>query len=137
MNPVFVQIKAANAKTQILVGANKAHLHLNLILVIHHTPAHVLQCPELSTHSNQSFPTCSPQADSMCSTYLTFTHPHTNHKRHASSTKPKPHLPAAQTPVQQRTYTTAHSLNLCPLALSYLSGVGNESKWWKEDERKG
>lgn len=59
-------------------------------------------------------------------------HPHTNHKRHASSTKPKPHLPAAQTPVQQRTYTTAHSLNLCPQVLSYLSGVENESRRWKE-----
>ncbi len=53
-----------------------------------------------------------------------------------SSTKPKPHLPAAQTPVQQRTYTTAHSLNLCPLALSYLSGVGNESKWGKKTKGK-
>lgn len=60
--------------------------------------------------------------------------PHTNHKRHASSTKPKPHLPAAQTPVQQRTYTMAHSLNLSPQVLSYLSGVENESgrRRWKE-----
>lgn len=33
-----------------------------------------------------------------------------------------PHLPAVQTPAQQRTYTRAHSLNLAHLGLSYSSG---------------
>ena len=70
---------------------------------------------------------------------------HANHKRHASNHQNQtlitaPHLPAVQTPAQQRTYTRAHSLNLAHLDLGYPSGLetrGQERRMGGRQERKG
>lgn len=115
--------KSKPAKTKMLVRGSEAH---------YQTPSYmcysVRNCPLIPTsHFRHDH-----HVSAACAARIWPFHPHTSHKRHASSTKPKPHLPAAQTPVQQRTYTTAHSLNLCPRVLSYLSGVENESKWEKK-----